>query len=102
MPLPNLLSLHSHDTGPRIPPYGYAASAPALSALAGRGMLVRPDVRCRVFLLGLARVATSTSNVVGRGYLNKRAVLGALRTLWIPAGASVRPKGLHECRTQNG
>lgn len=41
MPLPNLLSLHSHDTGPRIPPYGYAASAPALSALAGRGMLVR-------------------------------------------------------------
>lgn len=41
MPLPNILYLHSHDTGRYIQPYGHAASTPNLQRLAEQGVLFR-------------------------------------------------------------
>jgi len=38
---PNILYLHSHDTGRYIQPYGYAISTPNLQKLAGEGFLFR-------------------------------------------------------------
>ncbi|NBC10275.1 MAG: sulfatase-like hydrolase/transferase [Planctomycetes bacterium] len=38
---PNILYLHSHDTGRYIAPYGYAVHTPNLQKLAERGMLFR-------------------------------------------------------------
>ncbi len=38
---PNILYLHSHDTGRYIQPYGYAVPTPNLQRLAGEGMLFR-------------------------------------------------------------
>ncbi|HXF60292.1 MAG TPA: sulfatase [Caldilineaceae bacterium] len=38
---PNIIYLHSHDTGRLIQPYGYAAPAPNLQRLAEEGMLFR-------------------------------------------------------------
>src|SRR6478672_11209420 len=39
--LPNILYLHSHDTGHYIQPYGYAVPTPNLQKLAGEGFLFR-------------------------------------------------------------
>ncbi len=41
MSLPNILYLHSHDTGRYIQPYGYAVPTPNLQKLAEAGMLFR-------------------------------------------------------------
>ena len=41
MPLPNILYLHSHDTGRYIQPYGYAVPTPNLQRLAEQGVLFR-------------------------------------------------------------
>ncbi|MEW6749412.1 MAG: sulfatase [Candidatus Latescibacterota bacterium] len=41
MPRPNILYLHSHDTGRYIQPYGYAVPTPNLQALAEEGILFR-------------------------------------------------------------
>jgi N-sulfoglucosamine sulfohydrolase len=38
---PNILYLHSHDTGRYVQPYGYGAPAPNLQRLAGDGILFR-------------------------------------------------------------
>src|SRR5882724_6557467 len=40
-PQPNILYLHSHDTGRYIEPYGYSVPTPNLQKLAGQGMLFR-------------------------------------------------------------
>jgi N-sulfoglucosamine sulfohydrolase len=40
-PRPNILYLHSHDTGRYIQPYGYAVPTPNLQKLAGEGFLFR-------------------------------------------------------------
>lgn len=41
MALPNILYIHSHDTGRYIQPYGHAVSTPNLQKLAERGVLFR-------------------------------------------------------------
>jgi N-sulfoglucosamine sulfohydrolase len=41
MSLPNILYLHSHDTGRAIQPYGHAVATPHLQRLAERGILFR-------------------------------------------------------------
>lgn len=41
MSLPNILYLHSHDTGRYIQPYGYSVPTPNLQRLAEEGMLFR-------------------------------------------------------------
>jgi N-sulfoglucosamine sulfohydrolase len=41
MPTPNILYLHSHDTGRYIQPYGYGVPAPNLQKLAEKGVLFR-------------------------------------------------------------
>ncbi len=41
MQRPNILYIHSHDTGRYIQPYGYGIPAPALQRLAEQGMLFR-------------------------------------------------------------
>ncbi|MFQ6097649.1 MAG: sulfatase [Armatimonadota bacterium] len=41
MPRPNILYLHSHDTGRYVQPYGYAVPTPNLQRLAGEGVLFR-------------------------------------------------------------
>ena len=41
MPQPNILYIHSHDTGRYIQPYGHAIPTPNLQALAERGVLFR-------------------------------------------------------------
>lgn len=41
MPRPNILYLHSHDTGRYIQPYGHAVATPNLQRLAEQGMLFR-------------------------------------------------------------
>jgi len=41
MPKPNILYLHSHDTGRYIAPYGYAVPTPNLQALAEQGIVFR-------------------------------------------------------------
>ncbi len=41
MPPPNILYLHSHDTGRCIQPYGYAAATPNLQRFAEHGVLFR-------------------------------------------------------------
>jgi N-sulfoglucosamine sulfohydrolase len=41
MPHPNILYIHSHDTGRYIQPYGHAVSTPNLQRLAEEGMLFR-------------------------------------------------------------
>ena len=40
-PRPNILYLHSHDTGRYIQPYGYNVPTPNLQKLAGEGFLFR-------------------------------------------------------------
>lgn len=40
---PNILYIHSHDTGRYIQPYGYAVPTPALQALAEKGVLFRQN-----------------------------------------------------------
>lgn len=41
MPSPNILYIHSHDTGRYIQPYGHAVATPALQRLAEQGVLFR-------------------------------------------------------------
>ncbi|HSH79667.1 MAG TPA: sulfatase-like hydrolase/transferase, partial [Herpetosiphonaceae bacterium] len=41
MRLPNIIYLHSHDTGRYIQPYGHAVPAPRIQRLAEEGMLFR-------------------------------------------------------------
>lgn len=41
MPRPNILYLHSHDTGRCVQPYGHAVSTPAIQRLAEEGVLFR-------------------------------------------------------------
>ena len=41
MSLPNILYIHSHDTGRYVQPYGHAVSTPRLQRLAGEGVLFR-------------------------------------------------------------
>lgn len=41
MERPNILYIHSHDTGRYIQPYGYAVPTPCLQKLAGEGVLFR-------------------------------------------------------------
>lgn len=41
MALPNILYIHSHDTGRYIQPYGHAVPTPTLQKLAGQGVLFR-------------------------------------------------------------
>lgn len=41
MKQPNVLYLHSHDTGRHIAPYGYAVETPRLQRLAGEGVIFR-------------------------------------------------------------
>lgn len=43
---PNILYLHSHDTGRFIQPYGYAVPTPNLQRLAGEGMMFRQAFCC--------------------------------------------------------
>src|SRR3954454_1580030 len=38
---PNILYIHSHDTGRYLPPYGHAAPTPNLKKLAAEGVLFR-------------------------------------------------------------
>ena len=44
MPRPNILYLHSHDTGRYIQPHGYAVPTPNLQRLAEQGVLFRNNV----------------------------------------------------------
>lgn len=39
--LPNILYLHSHDTGRYVQPYGYAIPTPNIQYLAEQGVLFR-------------------------------------------------------------
>ena len=41
MPLPNIVYMHSHDTGRHIEPYGHPVPAPNLMQLARKGVLFR-------------------------------------------------------------
>lgn len=41
MPRPNILYIHSHDTGRWLQPYGHAVPTPNLQRLAGQGLLFR-------------------------------------------------------------
>src|SRR5690242_16661150 len=41
MPTPNILYIHSHDTGRYIQPYGHAVPTPHLQRLAEQGVLFR-------------------------------------------------------------
>ena len=41
MSRPNVIYLHSHDTGRYVEPYGYAVSTPNIQRLAEQGMLFR-------------------------------------------------------------
>ena len=41
MPKPNILYIHSHDTGRYLQPYGHAIPTPNLQRLAERGVLFR-------------------------------------------------------------
>ena len=41
MPRPNILYIHSHDTGRYLQPYGHAVPTPNLQRLAERGLLFR-------------------------------------------------------------
>jgi N-sulfoglucosamine sulfohydrolase len=43
MPTPNILYLHSHDTGRYIQPYGHAVATPNLQGLAQQGVLFRQN-----------------------------------------------------------
>jgi len=43
---PNILYIHSHDTGRWVEPYGHAISTPALSRLASEGVLFRQAFTC--------------------------------------------------------
>ena len=40
-PPPNLILMHSHNTGPYVEPYGFRVATPALSRLAAEGVLFR-------------------------------------------------------------
>ena len=44
MPRPNIVYLHSHDTGRYIQPYGHAIATPNLQRLAEEGVLFRQAV----------------------------------------------------------
>lgn len=46
MPPPNIIYLHSHDTGRYIQPYGYGIATPHLQALAEDGVLFRRAFSC--------------------------------------------------------
>ena len=41
MPFPNILYLHSHDTGRYVQPYGYAIPTPRIQRLADEGVVFR-------------------------------------------------------------
>src|SRR5215218_8525863 len=41
MPMPNIIYLHSHDTGRYVQPYGYPVPTPNIQRLADQGVLFR-------------------------------------------------------------
>ncbi len=41
MPTPNILYIHSHDTGRYVQPYGYGVATPCIQRLAAEGVLFR-------------------------------------------------------------
>ena len=54
---PNILYLHSHDTGRYIQPYGYAVPTPNLQRLAEQGVLFRQAFCAGAHLLAQPRRA---------------------------------------------
>ena len=53
---PNILYLHSHDTGRYVQPYGHQVPTPNIQRLADQGMLFRAGVLRRADVLGQPRL----------------------------------------------
>ena len=54
---PNILYIHSHDTGRYVQPYGYQVPTPNIQLLADQGVLFREGVLRGADLLGQPRLA---------------------------------------------
>src|SRR3712207_8477060 len=68
--LPNILYVHSHDTGRWVRPYGYAVRTPNIQRLAEEGVLFR-----KAFCAAPTRSEEHTSELQSRQYLVCRLLL---------------------------
>ena len=76
MPRPNILYLHSHDTGRYVQPYGYAVSTPNIQRLAEEGMLFR-----QAFCVAPTCSASRAALLTGQ-YAHSAGVTGLVHRGW--------------------
>lgn len=74
--LPNILYLHSHDTGRYVQPYGHAIETPHLQQLAEDGMLFR-QAFCAASTCSASRAALLTGS-----YAHQNGMLGLAHRGW--------------------
>ncbi len=95
MTLPNILYLHSHDTGRYIQPYGYAVPTPNLQQLAKEGVLFR-QAFCAAPTCSPSRAALLTGQCAHSSGMLGLAHRGfALRDYQQHLVHSLRPLGYH-------
>ena len=58
---PNVIYLHSHDTGRHVQPYGHAVPTPAIQRLAEEGVLFRRAFATAATCSGAARRSSPAS-----------------------------------------
>ena len=81
---PNILYLHSHDTGRYIQPYGYAVPAPNFQKLAEQGILFRQA-------FDAAPTCSPSRAALLTGYCpHNNGMLGLAHRGFLPAAASVK------------
>jgi N-sulfoglucosamine sulfohydrolase len=76
MPRPNILYLHSHDTGRYVQPYGYGVPTPRLQGLAEEGMLFR-QAFCAASTCSASRACFLTGQ-----YAHSNGMLGLAHRGW--------------------
>jgi arylsulfatase A-like enzyme len=76
MPHPNILYLHSHDTGRYVQPYGYAIPTPNIQQLADEGVVFR-QAFCAASTCSASRACLLTGQ-----YAHANGMLGLARRGW--------------------
>lgn len=83
---PNILYIHSHDTGRRIQPYGHAIATPSLQQLAEEGVLFRQNF-CVNPTCSPSRAALLTGN-----YPHENGMTGLAHRGWSLNNCPTQPK----------